>query len=95
MPDSALAVITAAITDGATRSLGALENVSAKTSLSGALGALADAIRLGNVTQAKGALDRVYAALEGARQQLNIHPGDAPDLAAIELVFIQTELAVK
>ena len=41
------------------------------------------------------ALGRAHAAVEAAQQQLNNNPGDAPDLAAIELVLIQVDLAVK
>ena len=90
-----LAVITAALTDAATRSLGAMGNVVAKPSLSSELGAVAEAIGLGNVTRATAALERARAAVAAAQQQLNVYPGDAPDLAAIELVLVQVDLAVK
>lgn len=93
--DSTLAVITPLTRDAATRNTSVLENQAAKTSLTTELNALGAAINSGNVTQAQRALDRARAALATARTQLNAHPGDAPDLAAIELALIQAERALQ
>ncbi|MEK7402793.1 MAG: hypothetical protein AABZ80_10615, partial [Gemmatimonadota bacterium] len=84
-----------AIADAATRNVGVMSNGAARGSLLTELAAVAEAIGSGKVTRAMAALGRAHAAVEAAQQQLNNNLGDAPDLAAIELVLIQVDLAVK
>lgn len=93
--DSTSALLRPVTNDAATRSTGALGNAAAKTNLTTELNALAEAISRGNVTLARQAIVRARAALQTARSQLDVHPGDAPDLTAIELALIQAERAVQ
>ena len=92
--DSTIAVISPMTNDAVVRSAAALGNPAAKAALTTEINAMKAAIAAGNVTQARGALTRARAAIAAARQQ-NSHPGDAPDLSAIELAILQLELATK
>lgn len=93
--DSTRAVIRPMTSDAGTRSLSALGNEAARTAIGTELTAIGAAIAAGNVADANAAVDRATAALATARQSLATHPGDAPDLAAIELALIQIRLAIK
>lgn len=93
--DSTVAAVALVTSDAGTRSLGALANPAAKAALATELAAIDAAIDARNVTQARAALERAGAALATARQQLSTHPGDAPDLAAIELALFQVARAVQ
>jgi hypothetical protein len=93
--DSTRALITPVATDAGSRSLGALANAAARGAIGIELDAVGAAIVAGQVTQARAALARARTALAAARQQLTTNPGDAPDLAAIELALIQIELAIQ
>ena len=92
--DSTVAVMLPMTNDAVIRSAAALGNAAVKSTLTSEINAVKAAIVAGNVTQAKNAMARARAAIATARQQ-NTHPGDAPDLAAIELALIQLELATK
>jgi hypothetical protein len=72
--------------DAATRSTPALENATARTAVATNLGQLDAAIGVGNITDARAALGRARDAITAARGQTGF-PGDAPDLAAIELLL--------
>jgi hypothetical protein len=92
--DSTVAVVSPMTNDAVTRSAAALANAPLKATLTTEINAVQSAIAVGNVTQARAALTRARAAIVTARQH-NSHPGDAPDMSAIELALIQLELATK
>lgn len=92
--DSTLAVVSPMTNDAVARSAAALGNAPVRATLTTEINAVKSAIAAGNVSQARAALTRARAAIVAARQQ-NTHPGDAPDLSAIELALIQLELATK
>lgn len=92
--DSTLAVVSPMTNDAVARSAPALGNAAVKATLTTEINAVKSALAAGNVTQARAALTRARAAISTALQQ-NTHPGDAPDLSAIELALIQLELATK
>jgi hypothetical protein len=75
--------------DAAARSTAALENTTARAALATNLGQLDAALGTQNITNARAALGRVRDAISAGRGQLNQFPGDAPDLAAIELLLDQ------
>jgi hypothetical protein len=75
--------------DAASRSTPALENATARSALGAGLSQLDAALAAGNVTKALAALRATREALTSARAQLNSFPGDAADLAAIELTLDQ------
>lgn len=93
--DSTVAAVASVTTDAGTRSLGALANPAARTALATELAAIDAAIDARNVTQARAAVERTRTALASAREQLSTHPGDAPDLAAIELALVQVARALQ
>lgn len=92
--DSTVAVVSPMTNDAVIRSAAALQNSPLRTALAAEIGAIRAAIAGGNVTQMKQGISRARTAIAAARQQ-NGHPGDAPDLSAIELALIQLELATK
>lgn len=78
-----------AASDAAARSLPALENASTRAALGTSLSRLSTALTAGNITDARAALTGSREALGGARGQLSTSPGDAADLASIELMLDQ------
>lgn len=93
--DSVGVVILPAANDARTRSVSALKNVAQAARLATELSRISEALKAGNVTLVKGGLRAAREVLVAARQQLGSYPGDAPDLAAVELALIQIERAVK
>ena len=86
---SAVSAARESTSDAAGRSTSALENGTARSALGAGLGQLDAALAAGNVTKALAALRLTREALTSARGQLNAFPGDAADLAAIELALDQ------
>jgi hypothetical protein len=94
--NGANAVAVAAARDGASdaagRSVSALDNAAARAALASRLTQLESALAAGNVTRGREALRQSREALAAARGQLTAFPGDAADLAAIELALDQVAL---
>jgi hypothetical protein len=84
---AARSVAQDAASDGLTRSMLGLENAAARTAITERLGQLNSAIGAGNVTRTRTALADTRTAVEAARAQSGGFPGDAADLAAIELLL--------
>ena len=93
--DSVRSVVLPAVNDARLRNVGALKNATQAARLGGELRLLEDALRAGNVTAADAALRAASDAIGAARPQLATYPGDAPDLAAVELALIQIARAIK
>lgn len=84
---TAAAAARDAASDAATRSTPALENTTARTALATSLAQLDAALGAQNITDAREGLARSRDAIAAARGQLTNFPGDAADLAAIELML--------
>jgi hypothetical protein len=78
-----------AASDAASRSTPALDNATTKSALGTSLSALNTALAEGNITQARAAVTNARNAIATGRSQLSSFPGDAADLAAIELALDQ------
>lgn len=75
------------VADAVTRSTPAIDNPPVRAAFTTALGQLEAALAAGNVTRGREALRQSRAGVASARGQLGAFPGDAADLAAIELVL--------
>lgn len=87
-PAEVLTAAKATVSDIAVRSTKGLSNVTARTALATEAAALAAALQDGRVSRAREALDAARAAVADAKTRLSTHPGDAPDLSAIELSLL-------
>ena len=92
--DSVLAIATPMTNDATARSGAVLANQAVKATITTELATASAALSSGQVTQARAAVERARAAIAAALAA-NTHPGDAPDLTAIDLALIQLGLALK
>jgi hypothetical protein len=83
----AAAIARDGIADAAARSTLGLENATARSALAGNLGQLGTQLAAHNVTQSRAALAATRESIATARGQLSSFPGDAADLASIELML--------
>jgi hypothetical protein len=85
--DGAALIARDGVADAAERATLGLENATARSTLVGNLGQLRTALTDRNVTRARAALATTRESIATARGQLSSFPGDAADLAGIELML--------
>lgn len=85
----AATAVRAAAADAELRLVPALESASSRDAFAQRLAVVAARLGSGDVSGARSALVAARGALTDSRAQLSTHPGDAADLAAIELTLDQ------
>jgi hypothetical protein len=87
--------VIAAIDDGAARGFSGIENAQVSASLRSDISELVTLLQSGRVSGSRDVVRRIRLSLQKANAELAIYPGDAPDLAMIELALDQVDELLK